>query len=139
ALVVHSDTDLVALTGSVETGKRVGQLCAAQVKKSHLELGGNDPFIVCSDADIEVAARAAVWAAYLNTGQVCTGAKRFYVFDEIADQFTARVVRLSKALRLGDGLDPKTDLGPLINQRQLEDVHERVQESVREGARLLCG
>lgn len=139
ALVVHSDTDLVALTGSVETGKRVGQLCAAQVKKSHLELGGNDPFIVCSDADIEVAGRAAVWAAFLNTGQVCTGAKRFYVFDEIADEFTARVVRLSKSLRLGNGLDPKTDIGPLITQRQLDDVHERVEEAVRGGARVLCG
>ncbi len=139
ALVVHSGTDLVALTGSVDTGKRVGQLCAAQVKKAHLELGGNDPFIVCSDADLEVASRAAVWAAYLNSGQVCTGAKRFYVFDEIADEFTARVVRLSKALRLGDGLDPKTDIGPLITQRQLDDVHERVEEAVRDGARVLCG
>src|SRR5262249_9091533 len=84
AVVVHPGTDLIALTGSVDTGKRVGQLCAAQVKKSHLELGGNDPFIVCSDADLDVAAPAACWAAYLNTGQVCTGAKRFYVFEEIA-------------------------------------------------------
>jgi acyl-CoA reductase-like NAD-dependent aldehyde dehydrogenase len=139
ALVVHPGTDLVALTGSVETGKRVGQLCAAQVKKSHLELGGNDPFIVCSDADLDVASRAAVWAAYLNTGQVCTGAKRFYVFDEIADEFTNRVVRLSKALHLGDGLDPKTDIGPLITLRQLDDVRERVEEAVGDGARVLCG
>ena len=107
ALVTHPGTDLVALTGSVDTGRRVGQLCAAQVKKSHLELGGNDPFIVCSDADLDVASRAAVWAAYLNSGQVCTGAKRFYVFEEIADDFTARVVSLSKGLRLGDGLDPE--------------------------------
>ena len=119
ALVTHPGTDLVALTGSVDTGRRVGQLCAAQVKKSHLELGGNDPFIVCSDADLDVASRAAVWAAYLNSGQVCTGAKRFYVFEEIADDFTARVVSLSKGLRLGDGLDPRTDLGPLISQRQI--------------------
>jgi len=139
ALVVHPGTDLVALTGSVETGKRVGQLCAAQVKKSHLELGGNDPFIVCSDADLDVAAPAACWAAYLNTGQVCTGAKRFYVFEKIADEFTERVVRLTRSLRLGDGLDAKTDVGPLINARQLEDVHARVQEAVRDGARVLCG
>jgi betaine-aldehyde dehydrogenase len=139
ALVVHPGTDLVALTGSVETGKRVGQLCAAQIKKTHLELGGNDPFIVCSDADLDVATRAAVWAAYLNTGQVCTGAKRFYVFDDIADEFTTRVVRLTRALRLGDGLDPKTDIGPLISERQLDDIHGRVQEAVRGGARVLCG
>src|SRR5262245_8146496 len=77
ALVKSSGTDLIALTGSIETGKRVGQLCAEQIKKAHLELGGNDPFIVCSDADLDIASRAACWAAYLNTGQVCTGAKRF--------------------------------------------------------------
>lgn len=139
ALVVHPGTDLVALTGSVETGKRVGQLCAAQVKKAHLELGGNDPFIVCSDADLDVASRAAVWAAYLNTGQVCTSAKRFYVFEDIAGDFTARVVTLTKALRLGDGMDPKTDIGPLINARQLNDVHARVEEAVADGARVLTG
>ena len=139
ALVLHPGTDLVALTGSVETGKRVGQLCAAQIKKTHLELGGNDPFIVCSDADIEVASRAACWAAYLNTGQVCTGAKRFYVFEDIADAFTERVVQLTRSLRLGDGLDPRTDVGPLISLKQLDDVHGRVEEAVRDGARVLCG
>ena len=139
ALVVHPGTDLVALTGSVETGRRVGQLCAAQVKKTHLELGGNDPFIVCSDADLDVASRAACWAAYLNTGQVCTGAKRFYVFEDIADAFTERVVHFTRSLRLGDGLDPKTDIGPLISRKQLDDVHGRVEEAVHDGARVLCG
>jgi acyl-CoA reductase-like NAD-dependent aldehyde dehydrogenase len=139
ALVRHSGTDLVALTGSVETGKRVGQLCAAQVKKAHLELGGNDPFIVCSDADLEVASRAACWAAYLNTGQVCTGAKRFYVFDSIADEFTRRVVAFTETLKLGDGMDPNTDIGPMINLKQLEDVNDRVRNAIREGARVLTG
>src|SRR5881397_522778 len=139
ALVLHPGTDLVALTGSVETGRRVGQLCAAQVKKTHLELGGNDPFIVCSDADLDIASRAACWAAYLNTGQVCTGAKRFYVFEDIADAFTERVVHFTRSLRLGDGLDPKTDIGPLISRKQLDDVHGRVEEAVHDGARVLCG
>ncbi len=138
-LIKHPDTDLIALTGSVETGKRVGQLCAAQIKKSHLELGGNDPFIVCSDADLEIAARAASWAAYLNTGQVCTGAKRFYVFKDIFEKFTRRVVQFTKSLRLGNGLDPKTDIGPMIHLQQLEDVRVRVQEAVEDGARVLCG
>ncbi len=138
-LVTHPGTDLVALTGSVETGKRVGQLCAAQVKKAHLELGGNDPFIVCSDADLEISSRAACWAAYLNTGQVCTGAKRFYVFDEIVDEFTRRVVRFTKQLKLGNGLHPKTDIGPIINATQLDDIHARVQDAVEHGAKVLCG
>ena len=139
ALVRHPGTDLVAFTGSVETGKRVGQICAAQIKKAHLELGGNDPFIVCSDADLEIASRAACWAAYLNTGQVCTGAKRFYVFEDIAEEFTARVVKFTRSLNLGNGLEPDTDIGPLINQRQLDHIHERVQQAVVQGARVLCG
>src|SRR5204863_6978479 len=99
ALVKHSGTDLIALTGSVATGKRVGNLCAEQIKKAHLELGGNDPFIVCSDADLEIAARAGCWAAYLNSGQVCTGAKRFYIFESIADEFTKRVVEFTRSLK----------------------------------------
>ena len=139
ALVQHPDTDLVALTGSVETGKRVGQICAEQIKKIHLELGGNDPFIVCSDADLEIASRAACWAAFLNSGQVCTGGKRFYVFEEIADEFIQRVVKWTRSLKLGNGMDSETDIGPMINLKQLEDVHDRVQEAVRQGARVLCG
>ena len=138
-LVEHPNTDLIALTGSVETGKRVGRLCAEQIKKCHLELGGNDPFIVCSDADLEIAARAACWAAYLNSGQVCTGAKRFYIFESIAEEFTQRVVEFTKSLKLGNGMEPDTDIGPVINLRQLEDIHSRVEEAVREGARILAG
>ncbi len=139
ALIQHPGTDLIALTGATETGKRVSRMCADQIKRTHLELGGNDPFIVCSDADLEIASRAACWAAYLNSGQVCTGAKRFYVFDDIADEFTKRVVKFTKSLKVGNGLDPKTDIGPMIHERQLEDVHQRVQEAVRDGARVLCG
>lgn len=139
ALINHPDTSLIAVTGSVETGIRIGELCAKQVKKSHLELGGNDPFIVCSDADLDVAARAACWAAYLNTGQVCTGGKRFYIFKDILNEFTKRAVKFTKSLKLGNGLDPDTDIGPLINSRQLKDIDGRVQSAVREGAKILCG
>src|SRR4029077_3191132 len=125
-LIEHPGTDLVAITGSTETGIQVGQLCAKQVKRSHLELGGNDPFIVCSDADLDIASRAACWAAFLNTGQVCTGGKRFYVFEEIADEFIHRVVQWTQSLKLGNGLDVETDIGPMINLKQLEDVDDRV-------------
>jgi betaine-aldehyde dehydrogenase len=139
ALVKHQGTDLIALTGSVATGKRVGKLCADQIKKAHLELGGNDPFIVCSDADLEIATRAACWAAYLNSGQVCTGAKRFYVFESIADEFTKRVTDFTRSLIVGNGMDPSTDIGPIINLRQLQDIHSRVEEAVRDGAVVLTG
>src|SRR5262247_2791450 len=139
ALVRHPGTDLVALTGSVETGKHVGRLCAEQIKKAHLELGGNDPFIVCSDADLDIAVRAACWAAYLNAGQVCTGAKRFYIFDSIADEFTKRAVDFTRSLKIGNGMKPDTDIGPIINKRQLDDIHSRVQDAIGEGARALTG
>lgn len=138
-LIKHPGTDLIAVTGSVETGKRVATLCAAQVKKSHLELGGNDPFIVCSDADLDIASRAACWAAYLNTGQVCTGAKRIFVFRDIADAFTRRVVKFTRSLVIGNGMDPRTDIGPMINLSQLEEVHTRVTDAVHDGAKVLCG
>ena len=110
ALVTHPGVDLVALTGSLATGQRVGELCAREVKKCHLELGGNDPFIVFPDADLEVAAKGAVWAAFLNAGQVCTSGKRYFIFAEIYDEFVARAVKFAKSLRLGHGLDPKTCL-----------------------------
>jgi betaine-aldehyde dehydrogenase len=139
ALVVDPGTDLVALTGSLATGRRVGELCARQVKKAHLELGGNDPFIVFPDADLEVAARGAVWAAFLNAGQVCTSAKRLLVFDQVHDDFVARAVDFTRSLRLGNGLEPDTDVGPVINRRQLEDVEQRVAEAVAGGARALTG
>jgi len=139
ALVTHPGTDLVALTGSLETGKRVGGLCAAQVKKAHLELGGNDPFIVCSDADLEVASRGAVWAAFLNAGQVCTSGKRFFVFDAVYEEFVKRAVAFTRKLRLGNGLDPKTDVGPMINAAQRAEVDARIREAVAAGARVLTG
>ena len=138
-LVTHPGTDMVALTGSVETGKRVGALCAAQVKKAHLELGGNDPFIVCADADLEVASRGAVWAAFLNAGQVCTSGKRFFVFEAIYDQFVERAVAFTRKLRLGSGLDPNTDIGPMITAAQRAEVDARIREAVRDGARALTG
>ncbi len=139
ALVTHPGVDLVALTGSLATGQRVGELCAREIKKCHLELGGNDPFLVFPDADLEVAARGAVWAAFLNAGQVCTSGKRYFIFEEIYDEFVARAVEFTKSLRLGHGLDPKTDIGPVINARQLADVEARVAEAVADGARVLTG
>jgi len=139
ALVRHPGVDMVALTGSTETGKHVGQLCAQQVKKFHGELGGNDPFIICSDADPEIVSRAACWAAFLNSGQVCTSGKRYFVFEDVADEITRRIVEFATSLKLGDGLNPTTDIGPMINLQQLQDVDARVQEAVRDGAKVLCG
>jgi acyl-CoA reductase-like NAD-dependent aldehyde dehydrogenase len=139
ALVAHGGTDLVAFTGSVATGQRIGALCAAQVKRTHLELGGKDAFIVCDDVDLEVAAPGAAWAAYLNAGQVCTSAERFYVLEPVFDEFVDRLVSVTKGLRLGDPLDPSTDVGPMVAEVQRAKVEGQLEGAVRTGARLLAG
>lgn len=138
-LVTDKHTDLVAFTGSVSTGRRIAQLAAERIKKAHLELGGNDPFIVCDDVDVETAARAAVWAAYLNMGQVCTSGERFYVFRSIANEFVEAFVSLTRSLRIGDPMGPDVDLGPMIRNSHREKIEKLLDEVVSQGARILTG
>src|ERR687896_691913 len=109
--------DGVAFTGSVATGKKVAAACAERVARMNLEMGGKDPFIVCADvaADVSVAARGGAWAAYLNAGQVCTSAERFYVAREVYDDFLDAFVSHARELRVGDPLDPSTDVGPMVS------------------------
>jgi betaine-aldehyde dehydrogenase len=138
-LVAHPNTHVIAFTGSVATGKRIARLAAERVKKVNLELGGNDPFIICDDIDLEVAVRGAVWAAYLNMGQVCTSGERFYVLESVADKFIDRFVKFTGSLRLGNPMGPDVDLGPMISAAQRDKV-ERKLDQVREmGATVLCG
>jgi betaine-aldehyde dehydrogenase len=139
ALVTHGGTSLVAFTGSVATGQRIGALCAERVKRTHLELGGKDAFIVCDDVDLEVAAPGAAWAAYLNAGQVCTSAERFYVLEPVFDEFVDRLVAVTKGLRLGDPLDPATDVGPMVAEVQRAKVERQLGGAVAAGARVLAG
>ncbi len=138
-LVTHPLTALVAFTGSVATGRRIATLAVERLKKINLELGGNDPFIVCDDVDLEVAVRGAVWAAYLNMGQVCTSGERFYVFDSIAPEFIDRFVEFTSSLRLGDPMGPDVDLGPMINAQQRAKVEEKLSRVREMGAEVLCG
>jgi betaine-aldehyde dehydrogenase len=137
--VRHPRTDVIAFTGSLATGRRIATLAAERIKKLNLELGSNDPFIVCEDADLETAARAAAWAGFLNNGQVCTSAERLYVFDSIADRFVERLVEFTRSLRLGDPLDPDVELGPMISAGQRQKVEDKLAEAVRQGARVRCG
>jgi betaine-aldehyde dehydrogenase len=138
-LVTSAKTDVVAFTGSVTTGRRIAALAAERIKKINLELGGNDPFIVCDDVDLDVAVRAAAWAAFLNNGQVCTSAERFYVFERIADAFTEKLVAFTRGLRLGNPLGPDVDLGPMISDRQRQKVEAKIHEARAQGAQVLCG
>jgi betaine-aldehyde dehydrogenase len=131
----------VAFTGSVETGKRVAAACAERVARMNLEMGGKDPFIVCADVagDVEVAARGGAWAAYLNSGQVCTSAERFYVAREVYDDFVSAFVDHTRTLRLGDPFDSATDLGPMVSAPQRAKVEAQVEQAVAAGASLVLG
>src|SRR5256885_1528695 len=97
-LVKHPLTPVIAFTGSVATGRRIATLAAERIKRVNLELGGNDPFIICDDADVDVAVRGAVWAAFLNMGQVCTSGERFYVFESISEKFIGGFVEFAQTL-----------------------------------------
>lgn len=139
ALVSSRDVSLVAFTGSVETGKQVMHSAADQLKKVHLELGGKDAFIVCDDVALDVAAKGAVWAAYLNTGQVCTSAERFYVHENVFDEFVDRVVEETKKLVVGDPMEDATDIGPLVRGVQRDKVEAQLSAAQNAGAKLLVG
>jgi betaine-aldehyde dehydrogenase len=141
AVVRDDRVGCVAFTGSVETGKRVAALCAERVARVNLEMGGKDPFIVCEDvaAEIEVAAKGGAWAAYLNAGQVCTSAERFYVIDTVYDDYVKAFVDYTNTLVLGDPLEPGTDVGPMVSERQRSKVANQVEAAVAAGAELLTG
>jgi len=141
ALVGDPRIDGVAFTGSVATGKKVAAACAERVARMNLEMGGKDPFIVCADVagDLDVAARGGAWAAYLNAGQVCTSAERFYVQREIYDDFVSAFVEQARSLRVGDPLDSSTDVGPMVSAPQRAKVEAQVSAAVAAGAELLVG
>jgi betaine-aldehyde dehydrogenase len=139
ALVRHPDVDMVAFTGSQETGRKVGVAAAERLIPANLELGGKDPFIICDDVDIEIAAQGAVWAACLNAGQVCTSSERFYVMQNVADDFVEASRSYVESLRVGDPMDERTDIGPMINAKGREKVERHVGEAVQRGAKVIAG
>src|SRR6266850_6930121 len=127
------------LTGSEPAGRSVASIAGKQIKKTVLELGGSDPFVVMPSADLQEAVTTAVKARTINNGQSCIAAKRFIVVADIYDEFERRFVEEMKALRVGDPLDETTDIGPLATEQILKDVDEQVQKSVAAGARILTG
>lgn len=131
-------TDMVAFTGSVPTGQAVAAQCAASFRPVLIEASGNDPFIVMPSAPLDVAARAAAFAAFLNCGQVCTSAERFYVHEDIYDEFTALLVEQAQKLRIGDGLD-RVDLGPMVSEKERARYEAIVARAVEQGARIATG
>ncbi|MBI4373674.1 MAG: aldehyde dehydrogenase [Deltaproteobacteria bacterium] len=138
-LVCHPDVEMIAFTGSTEVGKGIMRLAADRVKKINLELGSIDPLIVFEDADLEAAVPGAAWARYLNAGQVCTSSKRIYVAESLAGEFIRRFVEHAKTIRVGDPMNPETDVGPLISEEQLKEVERQVEKGLRAGGELLYG
>jgi betaine-aldehyde dehydrogenase len=141
AITADPRVDGVAFTGSVETGKKVGHACMDRVARVNLEMGGKDPFIICSDmADrLDVAAKGGAWAAYLNSGQVCTSAERFYVMDDVYDDYVNAFVEVAESLVVGDPMQPGTDIGPMVSASQRSKVAGQVEAAVSSGAELLVG
>ncbi len=138
-LIDSNGINAVTFTGSVPVGAKVAQRATSQLKKTVLELGGSDPFIVCEDADIEKASTGAVKGRFINCGQSCIASKRFIVVEEIADEFTERFVQKTEKLKVGDPLSDETDLGPVVNSKSLENMEGIVDRTIKSGAELLTG
>jgi acyl-CoA reductase-like NAD-dependent aldehyde dehydrogenase len=137
--LVESSAAKIFFTGSVEVGRGVGIACAERMKGSVLELGGKDPMIVLSDAQLGNAVSGALWGGFANAGQTCSGIERVYVMRDVAERFTEGLVRGAEALRLGDPTDWRTEIGPMVSREQHDLVAELVDDAVANGARLLCG
>lgn len=139
ALLQDDRIAAATLTGSEPAGRSVAQIAGSQIKKTVLELGGSDPFIVMPSVDVDATATAAVKARAINNGQSCIAAKRFIVADSIYNDFERKFVKAMQLLRVGDPMDDKTDVGPLATAKIRSELHEQVQRAVRGGAMVLTG
>src|SRR3989449_5937617 len=137
--LIRSPVSIVSLTGSVGTGIAVAREASKDVKKVVLELGGSDPFIVAEDADLDAAATGAVAGRFVNCGQSCIAAKRFFVVDSVADDFIEKFAERMKELQIGDPLDPATDIGPLVSEGQRNEIESQVRDAAAKGARIVVG
>lgn len=138
ALVAHAGTDGVAFTGSVGAGRAVARAAAERFKPALIEASGNDSFIVMPSADIGTAARGAAFAAFLNCGQVCTSAERFYVHRDVYGDFVSALADRARELRIGSGLD-RVDIGPMAARRERDRVERILARAVEQGATIVCG
>jgi acyl-CoA reductase-like NAD-dependent aldehyde dehydrogenase len=139
AALVEAGVDKIMFTGSVATGRRVAEAAARRLIPCVLELGGKDPMIVFEDANLEAAAQAAVWGAFANAGQACASVERCYVHERVAEEFTARVVELTRALRQDAGAQEGADIGSMSSARQREIVETHLRDALARGARVLVG
>ncbi len=139
ALVRHTGVDMVIFVGSVATGRVIGRICGEQMKKCVLELGGKDALIVDETVDLPAAVKFATDGAFANSGQICSSTERIYVQRRVFDEFVDQLVEEAASLRVGDGLSEDTDLGPLVDEIQLNRVIEHVDEAIARGATVRHG
>jgi aldehyde dehydrogenase (NAD+) len=138
-LVTHPDVKMISFTGSSEVGKDIAARCAPALKRLSLELGGKNAQIVMDDADLELAMEGVLWGAFGTTGQRCTATSRLIVTKGVRDALVPRLVDRAMKLRLGDGLEPGVDVGPVVNAKARDGIHAYVEIGKKEGAKLLCG
>jgi aldehyde dehydrogenase (NAD+) len=138
-LMAHEDVRAVSFTGSTEVGRNVSRACAGTFKHACLEMGGKNIIIVMDDARVDLAVDGALWGGFGTTGQRCTAASRVAVHKKVYAEFVERFAERARALKVGNGLDPSVQVGPLVNEGQLKTVEEYVSIGKNEGAKLLCG
>jgi aldehyde dehydrogenase (NAD+) len=139
AIVEHPAVPLISFTGSTETGRIVGEICGRMHKRLSLEMGGKNAQIVMDDADLELALEGVLWGAFGTTGQRCTATSRLILQSGIHDEFLSRLLERVRALKLGDGREEGTDVGPMINAAAVEKTERYIDIGQEEGADLLCG
>ena len=139
ALVQHPEVDLVSFTGSCGVGREIAAACGKNLKKHSLELGGKNGQIVLEDADLPLAVEGALWGAFGTSGQRCTATSRLIVHTDIKEKFLSMLLAAIPRLLIGDGLDPRVDVGPVVNERQLKRISSYVKIGLKEGAKLLTG
>ena len=139
AMTAHPNIDKISFTGSVATGKKVLASAAATMKRVTLELGGNDPAIVLDDVDAKAVAKKIFFASFVNSGQVCMAIKRIYAHERIYDDLCAALAEEAKKAKVGNGLDPATELGPVQNKMQYDKVVGLIEDTKKAGAKFLAG
>ena len=138
-LMTHPDVGVISFTGSTEVGREVSKACAPDFRHCHLEMGGKNMIVVMDDANLDLAVDGAIWGGFGTTGQRCTAASRVGVHKRVYKQFLDKFVDRARKLKVGSGLDPSVEMGPLVNAGQRKTTAEYVEIGKNEGAKLLCG
>jgi aldehyde dehydrogenase (NAD+) len=138
-LMTHPDVAVISFTGSTEVGRKVSEACASDFRGCHLEMGGKNCILIMDDADVALAVEGALWGAFGTTGQRCTASSRLIVHKDIIKKFTKELVDRARALKVGNGLDETVEMGPAINENQMDTVLKYIEIGKKEGAKLLCG